>query len=91
MSYFVSFVVVVCCLLGCFSPTMSNDPYSPAKLFYFGFPQIFNIVQSSVLGPRLILGVREYHAKLVIDSDAGPSMISIAFEECVHISTSNSV
>ncbi|KAG2338069.1 hypothetical protein BDR05DRAFT_969474 [Suillus weaverae] len=90
-SYCVSFVVVVCFLLGYFSPLMPKDPYSAENLFYFGFLQTFLIVQSAVLGPRLILGVREYHAKLVMDSDAGPGMISIAFQERVHVSTSNSV
>jgi hypothetical protein len=44
-----------------------------------------------VLGPRLILGIREYHAKLVADSDAEASMNSIVFQEHVHISTSSTV
>jgi len=44
-----------------------------------------------VLGPRLILGVREYHAKLVANSDAGEGMSSIAFQARIHISTSGSV
>ncbi|KAG2342489.1 hypothetical protein BDR05DRAFT_948872 [Suillus weaverae] len=44
-----------------------------------------------VLGPRLILGVREYYAKLVTDSDAATGMASIVFQERVHVSTSNSV
>ncbi|KAG2079290.1 hypothetical protein BDR04DRAFT_1146988 [Suillus decipiens] len=42
-------------------------------------------VQMFVLGPRLILGVREYHAKLVTDSDAATDMTSIAFQERVHL------
>ncbi|KAG2101557.1 uncharacterized protein F5147DRAFT_655207 [Suillus discolor] len=40
-----------------------------------------------VLGPRLILSVREYHAKLVAYSDAETSMNSIVFQE--HISQVN--
>jgi hypothetical protein len=44
-----------------------------------------------VLGPRLILGVREYHAKLVANSDTATNMTSIAFQERVHVSTSTSV
>jgi hypothetical protein len=48
-------------------------------------------VQMFVLGPRLILSVREYHAKLVADSDAETSMNSIVFQEHVHISTSSTV
>jgi hypothetical protein len=44
-----------------------------------------------VLGPRLILSVREYHAKLVAKSDAEISMSSIVFEEHVHVPTSSTV
>ncbi|KAG1796232.1 uncharacterized protein HD556DRAFT_1441534 [Suillus plorans] len=81
MSYFVSFVVVLCLSIGYLSPTMGKDPYSPIILIYSGFLEMFIIVQSAVLGSRLILGVREYHAKRMIDPDAGPSLISIAFQE----------
>ncbi|KAG0702317.1 hypothetical protein DFH29DRAFT_504425 [Suillus ampliporus] len=56
-----------------------------------GFLAIFNIVELFVLGPHLILGVREYHAKLVADSDTTTAMTSIAFQERVHVSTSSSV
>jgi hypothetical protein len=33
-----------------------------------------------VLGPRLILSLREYHAKLVARSDEGTGMTSIYFQ-----------
>ncbi|KAG2750765.1 hypothetical protein P692DRAFT_20831664, partial [Suillus brevipes Sb2] len=59
---------------------------SPSLLFCR--TQILLDVQVFVLGPRLILGVREYHAKLVADSDAETNMDSIVFQEHVHISTS---
>jgi hypothetical protein len=49
------------------------------------------VVQMFVLGPRLILGLREYHAKLVDDSDEGTAMTSMAFHEHVHISTGGGV
>ncbi|KAG1775203.1 hypothetical protein EV702DRAFT_1047068 [Suillus placidus] len=42
-----------------------------------------------VLGPRLILGVREYHAKLTANSDAATGMTSFAFQEHVHVTTSS--
>jgi hypothetical protein len=48
-------------------------------------------MQMFVLGPRLILSVREYHAKLIADSDADIEMNSIVFQEHVHISTSGTV
>jgi hypothetical protein len=62
-----------------------------ATQFYYGCLGIFSILQMFVLGPRLILGVREYHAKLVANSDAAASMASIAFQEHVHVTTSSSV
>jgi hypothetical protein len=53
--------------------------------------QITRVVQSFVLGPRLILGIREYHAKVVANSDEGTSLTSIAFHERVHITTGSGV
>jgi hypothetical protein len=49
------------------------------------------VMQLFVLGPRLILGVREHHAKVVVDSDAATGMGTIAFQERVHIQTGNGV
>jgi hypothetical protein len=57
----------------------------------YGASQILSVVQMFVLGPRLILSVREYHAKLVAGSDAETSMNSIVFQERVHVSTSSTV
>jgi hypothetical protein len=54
---------------------------------FSGFLQILTVVQAFVLGPRLVLDIREYHAKIVADSDAATSMTSIAFQERVLIST----
>jgi len=53
--------------------------------------RVADVVQMFVLGPRLILGVREYHANLVANSDEGTAMTSIAFQERVHISTGGGV
>jgi hypothetical protein len=58
---------------------------------YYGLLQLLQVVQMFVLGPRLILGIREYHAKLVTHTDAATDMTSIAFQERVHISTRNGV
>jgi hypothetical protein len=60
---------------------------------YYGLLQILEVVQLSLLGPRLILGVREYSANLkaVAHSNAATAMTSIAFQERVHISTGNGV
>jgi len=40
-----------------------------------------------VLGPRLILSIRDYQAKLVTNSDEGTAMSTIAFQERVQGST----
>ncbi|OAX30989.1 hypothetical protein K503DRAFT_806487 [Rhizopogon vinicolor AM-OR11-026] len=61
-------------------------------LFYYStILQFSSALQMFILGPRLILGVREYHAKLVANSDAASAMTSISFQERIHISTSNGV
>jgi hypothetical protein len=65
--------------------------YSIHTQIYLGLAQIFMVVQLFVLGPRLILGVREHHAKLVANSDTATDMTSLAFQERVHVSTSSSV
>ncbi|KAG2141203.1 uncharacterized protein EDB93DRAFT_1105799 [Suillus bovinus] len=87
--YFASFVAVSCLQL--VIPTSSSTEYSLDIHIYYGFLRILEVVQMFVLGPRLILGVREFNAKLVADSDAATCMTSIAFQERVHISTGNTV
>lgn len=91
VSYFASFVCISCFKIGLFSPTFSANTYSPEAQIYIGFTQIFQFVQMFVLGPSLILGVREYHAQLVASPDSATAMTSIAFQERVHVETSNSV
>jgi len=92
MLYFASFVIVSGFnLIINFSPVLSANPSSPETQTCYGLLQILEVAQSFVLGPRLILGIREYHAKLVVDSDAATGMTSIAFQERVHISTSSDV
>ena len=54
---------------------------------YYGVFQITMFVQMFVLGPRLILSVREYHARLVANRDEGTCMASIVFQERVQLST----
>ncbi|KAG2032564.1 hypothetical protein BDR03DRAFT_969714, partial [Suillus americanus] len=90
-SYFVSFLAISCFQIGFISPTVSAAPYSYSlgAQIYGGFAQIFQFVELFVLGPRLILGVREYHAELVANSDMATAMTSIAFQEHVHVSTSS--
>ncbi|KAG2340603.1 hypothetical protein BDR05DRAFT_966662 [Suillus weaverae] len=90
--YFASFVAVSCLsLIVLLSPTISMDQFSQETQIYYSFLQILMVVQSFVLGPRLIIGIREHHAKLVADSDAATGMTSIVFQERVHISTGSGV
>ncbi|KAG2341800.1 hypothetical protein BDR05DRAFT_964811 [Suillus weaverae] len=87
VSYFASFIAVSCFEIPYLSPTLSADGYSLETQII----QVFQLTQMFVLGPRLILSVREYHAKLVADSDTATAMTSIAFQERVHVETSSSV
>ncbi|KAG2033280.1 hypothetical protein BDR03DRAFT_967885 [Suillus americanus] len=84
------FVAIPCFHIG-FLKTHSADRHSLKSQIYIGLDQIFQIVQMFVLGPRLILGVREYHAGLTANSDTATAMTSIGFQERVHVSTSSSV
>ncbi|KAG1830643.1 hypothetical protein EV424DRAFT_270074 [Suillus variegatus] len=88
--YFASFVGVSCLQLVVLAPEISNSSSIVAQMLE-GALQILLVVQMFVLGPRLILSVREYHAKLVAYSDAETSMNSIVFQERVHVSTSSTV
>ncbi|KAG1744017.1 uncharacterized protein EDB91DRAFT_207454 [Suillus paluster] len=93
MFYFASFVVVSCSNLAYIFSPISADTYSLKNQLYNGLLQIFMLVQMFVLGPHLILSVREYHAKVMADSDsgAGIAIISIALQERAHMSTSLSM
>ncbi|KAG1738105.1 uncharacterized protein EDB91DRAFT_1139043 [Suillus paluster] len=91
MGYFGSYLATSCFNLGHFSPAISGNPYSTGSQIYAGVAQILLSVQMYVLGPRLVLSIREYHAKLVADSDAATAMTSIAFQERVYVSTSSTV
>ncbi|KAG2106521.1 hypothetical protein BD769DRAFT_144438 [Suillus cothurnatus] len=88
--YFASFACVSCLELGYISLGLSESN-SMGVVISYGALQILLVVQMFVLGPRLILSVREYHAKLVADSDAEISMDSTIFQERVHVPTSSTV
>ncbi|KAG2061155.1 hypothetical protein BDR06DRAFT_402036 [Suillus hirtellus] len=88
--YFASFVGASCLEIAYISPNILNSNSIGAQIL-LGTLQILLVVQMFVLGPRLILSVREYHAKLVIHSDAETSMNSIVFQQHVHASNSSTV
>jgi len=70
------------------SPTLADS--LTTEIIYTGFVQVFQVVQLFVLGPRLILSVREHNAKLVAN-DEGTAMTTMDFPECVKESTDSDV
>jgi len=74
----------------CIWPFQQNSTSVAVGILY-GILQFTRGAQMFILGPRLILGVREYHANLVANSDEGTGMGSIVFQERVHISTGSGV
>ncbi|KAG1890099.1 hypothetical protein F4604DRAFT_646619 [Suillus subluteus] len=88
--YFASFLAVSCFYVGFYSPTFSTNPNSLKTQVFLGFAQIFQFAQLFVLGPRLILSVRGYHAELLPNSDTAIAMAPIAFQRYVRISTGSS-
>ncbi|KAG2086588.1 uncharacterized protein F5147DRAFT_76054 [Suillus discolor] len=63
--YFASFFGTSCLQFVTLSPEIT-DSNSVGALIIYGLLQIFFVVQMFVLGPRLILSIREYHAKLAV-------------------------
>jgi len=67
--YFVAFAIVACLRLGLLSTYIIFSSYV-GNTYYFGILQIVQELQMFVLGPRLILSIREYHSKLLASSDS---------------------
>ncbi|KAG2057726.1 hypothetical protein BDR06DRAFT_1018820 [Suillus hirtellus] len=88
--YFVVFAVVACFNLGSTSPNIVFVP-SVGSDVYIGILQVAQTLQMFVLGPRLILSIRKYHAKLVARSDEGIGMTTIRFQAGGDVSTSGDV
>jgi uncharacterized protein with PQ loop repeat len=77
--YFLNFAIVACLSLGAVATDMMESPSTGSALYYSVF-QISQVLQMLVLGPRLILSIRQYHAQLVDRSDEGTAMTSIHFQ-----------
>ena len=60
-------------------------------MIYNAALQFAILVQMFVLGPRLVLSIREYYDKLVATSDGATGMTTIAFQEHIQMSTSGGV
>jgi hypothetical protein len=87
--YFVAFAVVACFSL--ISLYVNASYWSSAGSFITGILEIAQVLQMFVLGPRLILSIREYHAELVVRSDGGTCMTSIYFQAGGNMLTSGDV
>jgi len=46
-------------------------------------------MQTNVLAPRLVLGLRRYNARVVAESDEATAMTSIAFQQRTQMSNGN--
>lgn len=88
--YFLAFAAVACFNLGDLSPNLLYSTAVGADI-YGGALRVARVLQMFVLGPRLILSVREYHTKLVAKSDGGTGMTSIAFQARGRVSTGGDV
>lgn len=84
--YFAAFTVVSGFNLGLLSQNISESISVGAET-YLGILRVFSLAQTFLLGPRLIIGVREYHTMLVANSDEGNSITTIAFQEGAHVLT----
>ncbi|KAG2051469.1 hypothetical protein BDR06DRAFT_973785 [Suillus hirtellus] len=92
VGYFAGFFAFACLNIGLLCPTLlAADISIPDVQIYYGFSIISAAMQLSVLGPRLILSVREYHAKLVADSDTTSTMTSIAFQDRIDVENNSSI
>ncbi|KAG2044156.1 hypothetical protein BDR03DRAFT_940882 [Suillus americanus] len=88
--YFAIFASASCIQLAYFFPAFFASN-TMGGLTLDGACEILLVMQMFVLGPHLILSVREFNAKLVTDSDAETTMASIVFQERVHVPTSSTV
>ncbi|KAG2032797.1 hypothetical protein BDR03DRAFT_1094744 [Suillus americanus] len=77
MFYFLAFAIVASLRLGLLSPNIRGSS-SVGSDIYSGIWAIAQVLQMFVLGPRLILSIREYHAKLVARADWEIGMTSIS-------------
>ncbi|KAG2144142.1 uncharacterized protein EDB93DRAFT_546579 [Suillus bovinus] len=86
MLYFVFFAAVSCLYIGPLSPKLSSSSLGGG--IYFGILNFAQPVQMFVLGPRLVLSVRQYHAKLAAGFDEETSITASAFRDGRHLSIS---
>lgn len=89
--YFVAHATVSCLVIVSLISPQISDSASMGTEVYLGIAEMFQLVQMFVLGPRLLLSVREFHAELVTNSETGTNITTIAFQEGIHLSTGDDV
>lgn len=88
--YFAFFAAVSCMAIGLMSPNIGNLNSVGVQIYSYVL-QILLPIQMFVLGPRLILSIREYHATVVGNSEEGTALTTFAFQEGAHVTTGGSV
>lgn len=87
--YFASFAAVASFRISFLSPKLPSGDSTGAELYY-GVSLISALMQMFLLGPRLVLSVREHSTQLAADSDDATGMTTIAFERAL-VSTGDNV
>ncbi|KAG2036225.1 hypothetical protein BDR03DRAFT_960564 [Suillus americanus] len=88
--YFASFAAVASFRISFLSPNLPNGSSEGDELYY-GVSLISALLQMFLLGPRLVLSVREHSTKLVADYDEATGMTTIAFREHAPVSIDGGV
>ncbi|KAG2357249.1 hypothetical protein BDR07DRAFT_388864 [Suillus spraguei] len=79
--YFAVFAAYTCLNFGSVSPKILTSDSVGVEV-YFGTVVILQFIQMFMLGPRLILSVREYNANLVANSDTDIGLQSLFRSTC---------
>ncbi|KAG1780346.1 hypothetical protein EV702DRAFT_774622 [Suillus placidus] len=88
--YFAFFAAYSCLNIGLLSPVILDSSRAGAQI-YRGILEFVTLFQMFVVGPRLILSVREYHAKLLVNFDEGTfEMPVIVFQGRLQVSPTGS-
>jgi len=88
--YFASFAAVASFRISFISPNLPNGSSAGAELYY-AVALVSALLQMFLLGPRLVLSVREHGTRLVDDSDGATAMTTVAFQESTLVSTDSDV
>ncbi|KAG2060284.1 hypothetical protein BDR06DRAFT_1002792 [Suillus hirtellus] len=89
--YFAAHAAVSCLAIGSLLSPQISGSSSIGTEVYSGIVEISLLAQMFVMGPRLLLSIREYNANLVADSETGTNLTTIVFQEGIPVSTGDDV